>query len=69
MANTKWQISDEFREITAPFIPEHKTPPPLGTHRRRVNRCSTMNATSVGASSSTDGRFQEWHDASVFERF
>lgn len=44
MAGMKWQISDELWGKMAPLLPEHKTSHSLGTHRRRVDNRTAMNA-------------------------
>lgn len=64
---------------------EHKNRHPLGTHCKRVDNRTAMNAiffvlrtgyqwnelnaTGICSSSSAHRRFQEWRDAGVFERF
>lgn len=85
MTGSKWRISDELREKLAPFISEHKTNHPLGTHRKRVDNSASMdaiffvlrtgcqwnalNATGICSSSTAHQSFQEWRDAGVFKRF
>ncbi len=44
MTGSRWRISDELWEKLAPLIPEHKTNHPLGTHRKRVDNRTAMNA-------------------------
>jgi len=85
MTGSKWLISDEPWEKMAPLILEHKTNHPHGTHPKRVNNRSAMDAiffvlrtgcqwnalhaTRIFSSSSAHRRFQKWRDAGVFGRF
>ncbi|WP_099139815.1 IS5 family transposase [Xenorhabdus hominickii] len=80
----QWFISDELWQKIDPLLPPHKTHPPLGCHRRRVDNRAAMNAiffvlrtgcqwnalnaTGICSSSRAHRRFQEWVAAGVFER-
>lgn len=85
MAGNKWQISDERWGKMAPLIPEHKTQPPLGIHRKTVDNRAVMNAIFFVLSTGrqwncpechrimlvklSHRHFQERQDAAVFECF
>src|SRR5438552_2240647 len=79
----QWRIPDLLWYQIEPLLPEHKRPPPLGCHRKRVDNRAAMNAiffvlrtgcqwnalnaTGICSSSSAHRRFLEWVEAGVFE--